>query len=108
MTWVGLQPRVVDTVDGRVVFEHAGQSQGVISLLSHTQRECLDTPVEQEACVGVECAAQMVQLATDVFDEIMFADNSPGDDVGMPVSVGIEAIEDLTADFDQALRKAAA
>jgi hypothetical protein len=71
--------------------------------MAHAERERLEAPLEEETRVGIERAAEVIELVLDLLDELAPADDDARDDVAVAVEVLRGAVEDeVEAALDRA------
>ena len=82
-----LQTRVDNSFDGWMRVKEAGERRRGLILEPDTQRERLQSSVQEETGVRIQTSTQMIQLVQDGGDAIGRTDDTTSDDVGMAVQI---------------------
>src|SRR5438874_9712090 len=88
-----LQSGIVYARHGRVSLKETGELQGAFALISHANRQGLQSPMEQETGVRVERRAKMVEFVRDSLDQIRVSDDDAGHDVVVAVQILSRAMD---------------
>ena len=84
---MAFQPWVVHPRHLRLLSQKARESQPIFVVLPHSQRQGLQAPLQQEAGVDIQRAAQVIQLVLNGLDVCSRADDHARDDIRMAVEV---------------------
>ena len=90
---MAFETRIVYLFDRRMSFQKPGDFEGAFVLVVYPYRKCLQAAMEKETGVGIEGAAEVVELVRDFFDQISSSNDSPGHDIGVAVEVFCAAME---------------
>ncbi len=93
VVWMRGQPRVVGSSDSGVAVEESGELRCIRVVTPHPYGHRFQAALEQEPCVGIQAASQLVQGLADPLDHGSAPHDAAGDQIGMTVQVLGGAVE---------------